>query len=154
MSDSNVLIVGAGISGLATAWWLAEQGIAVEVWESAATVGGKIESIQEQGYLSESAAGLLVNFRTDIDRLIEGCNLTNAKQQRPENLNRYVLHQGQLTTVPMSFSGIAKSPLWSHKGKLRLPSNLSPKIKWFWSYFLKASTEMRNQLSAIRRKKK
>ena len=24
MSDSEVLIIGAGISGLATAWWLAE----------------------------------------------------------------------------------------------------------------------------------
>ncbi len=120
MGESNVLIIGAGISGLTTAWWLAEQGIKVEVWESAARVGGKIESTQEQGYLSESAAGLLVNFRPDIDRLIKRCNLAATKQHRPESLNRYVLHEGKLIPVPMTVRGIAKSPLWSRRGKLRM----------------------------------
>jgi len=120
MTDSNVLIIGAGISGLATAWWLAEQGVSVEVWESASSVGGKIESIKEHGYLSESAAGLLVNFRPEINQLIERCHLTHTKQQRPENLNRYVLHKGKLISVPMTFKGIAKSSLWSRRGKLRL----------------------------------
>ncbi|MCU7945554.1 MAG: FAD-binding oxidoreductase, partial [Candidatus Thiodiazotropha sp. (ex Cardiolucina cf. quadrata)] len=34
MSETTVLIVGGGISGLSTAWWLAQQGISVEVWEA------------------------------------------------------------------------------------------------------------------------
>ncbi|MCP3670685.1 MAG: protoporphyrinogen oxidase [Gammaproteobacteria bacterium] len=120
MSNSDVIIIGAGISGLSTAWWLAQQGVKVEVWESEPTIGGKIKTTTENGYLSESAAGLLVNFRPEIDRLIKHCGLTSAKQQRPDNLKRYVLHQGQLCSVPMTFAGIARSPLWSHRGKLRM----------------------------------
>ncbi|MCP4128154.1 MAG: protoporphyrinogen oxidase [Gammaproteobacteria bacterium] len=120
MSDSDVIIIGAGISGLSTAWWLAQQGVKVEVWESQPTIGGKIKTTTENGYMSESAAGLLVNFRPEIDRVIKSSGVAWAKQQRPDNLKRYVLHQGQLCPVPMTFTGIARSPLWSHGGKLRM----------------------------------
>jgi len=120
MSDSKVIIIGAGISGLSTAWWLAERGVSVEVWESAPRVGGKIESTSERGYLTESAAGLLVNFRAEIDQLVKRCNLTKSKRQRPDDLKRYVLHNNRLCCVPMTISGMARSPLWSRRGKLRL----------------------------------
>lgn len=120
MSESDVLIIGAGISGLSTAWWLAEQGVRVEVWESASKIGGKIQSTQDQGYLTEQAAGLVVNFRKEIDHLIDRCELTPSKRARPDDLKRYVLHQNQLCEVPMTFSGIAHSPLWSRQGKLRM----------------------------------
>lgn len=120
MSDSDVIIIGAGISGLSTAWWLAQHDVSVEVWESGPTIGGKIKSTTENGYLSESAAGLLVNFRPEIDQLIKRCSLTAAKRQRPDNLKRYVLHEGRLCSVPMTFTGIARSPLWSRRGKLRM----------------------------------
>ena len=29
----KVLVMGGGISGLSTAWWLSQSGIPVEVWE-------------------------------------------------------------------------------------------------------------------------
>ena len=40
MSSPDVLIVGAGISGLSTAWWLAQQGISIEIWEADERPGG------------------------------------------------------------------------------------------------------------------
>ncbi len=120
MSDPKVIVIGAGISGLSTAWWLAEQGISVEVWESKARIGGKIESTSNSGYLTESAAGLLVNFRNEIDQLIKRCNLTQSKRQRPGDLKRYVLHDNRLCCVPMTIGGMARSHLLSRRGKLRL----------------------------------
>ncbi len=120
MSESEVLIIGGGISGLATAWWLAQQGIEVEVWETAERPGGKIRSSQEAGYLSERAAGMLVNFRPQVNQLIRLAGLASCKQSRNDLLNRYVVHQGQLSSVPMRIPAMAMSPLWSWRGKLRM----------------------------------
>ncbi len=38
----RVGVIGAGISGLSAAWWLAELGHEVSVYESSAEVGGLI----------------------------------------------------------------------------------------------------------------
>ena len=120
MTDTQVLIIGGGISGLSTAWWLAQKGVKAEVWESAPNPGGKIRTTEEAGYMTERAAGLLVNFRPEIDHLINQSGLTAAKQTRPDDLNRYVVHKGQLTAVPMQFASLASSPLWSWRAKMRL----------------------------------
>ena len=44
MDKVDVLIIGGGISGLASAWWLARSGLSVEVWEANKQPGGKIMS--------------------------------------------------------------------------------------------------------------
>lgn len=120
MSHTEVLIIGGGISGLSTAWWLAQQGIEVEVWEADAHPGGKIRTSHEDGYVTERAAGLLVNFRPEIDRLIQQTGLINNQKRRDEKLNRYIVHQGKLTQVPMLLPALLSSPLWSLPAKLRL----------------------------------
>ena len=120
MSHTEVLIIGGGISGLSTAWWLAQQGIEVEVWEADERPGGKIRTAREEGYVTERAAGLLVNFRPEIDSLIKQSGLTNSLRQRDDQLNRYIVHQGELTQVPMLLPALLKSPLWSLSAKFRL----------------------------------
>ena len=124
MSQTDVLIIGGGISGLSTAWWLAQQGIGVEVWEADERAGGKIRTSREAGYVTERAAGLLVNFRPEIDQLIQQAGLKNRQIKRDENLNRYIVHHGQLTQVPMLLPALLKSPLWSLNAKLRLMAEL------------------------------
>ena len=124
MKDTKVLIIGGGISGLSTAWWLVQQGIAVELWEADDQPGGKIRSTREQGYLSERAAGLLVNFRPEIDRMIHAAGLDSSRCSRNDDLKRYVLHRDRLAQVPMTFSGMALSPLWSRQAKLRMASEI------------------------------
>jgi oxygen-dependent protoporphyrinogen oxidase len=120
MSQTDVLIIGGGISGLSTAWWLAQQGIGVEVWEADERPGGKIRTSHEEGYVTERAAGLLVNFRPEIDSLIKESGLENSLRQRDDQLNRYIVHQGKLTQVPMLLPALLTSPLWSLPAKLRL----------------------------------
>jgi oxygen-dependent protoporphyrinogen oxidase len=120
MRETEVLIVGGGISGLATAWWLARQGVAVEVWEAGDLPGGKIRTTRDAGYLTEQAAGLLVNFRPEVDQLLHACGASEKRVERPGRLNRYLLHQSQLASVPMQLSAIAASPLWNWQAKLRM----------------------------------
>jgi len=118
--QSEVLVIGGGISGLSTAWGLAQQGIPVEVWEKAPRLGGKICTNRHSGYTTEQAASLLLNFRPEIDRCIETVGLTTSKQSQGKDLSRYMVHQGRLTEVPMQFSKLARSSLWSRQAKLRL----------------------------------
>jgi len=120
MSNAEVLIIGGGISGLSTAWWLAQQGIEVEVWEKASRPGGKINTERTDGYVTEQAASLLVNFHPEIDRMIREIGLADAKQSRGPNMKRYLVRNGSLTEVPMQFHHLARSALWSRKSKLRL----------------------------------
>jgi oxygen-dependent protoporphyrinogen oxidase len=117
---SEVIIIGGGISGLSTAWWLGQQGIEVELWEKASHPGGKICTNQEAGYTTEQAASLLVNFRPEVDRFIRNSGLAEFKQSRGKEMKRYVVHHGQLAEVPMEFRRLIRSPLWSRESKLRL----------------------------------
>lgn len=124
MNNPQVLIIGGGISGLSTAWWLVQRGIGVEVWEAGERPGGKIRTTREQGYMTERAAGLLVNHRPEIDRLILASGLENGKSVQTDSLNRYILQQGRLARVPMKAPALMASNLWSWRTKLRLMSEI------------------------------
>jgi oxygen-dependent protoporphyrinogen oxidase len=118
----DVLIIGGGISGLATAWWLAQGGLSVEVWEANKHPGGKILSTQQDGYLTERAAAMVMNFRPEVVELVREAGLETAKtiRQPAAEARRYLLHRGRLKSLPMRLGAMVASPLWSLRGKLRL----------------------------------
>ena len=47
----SVVIVGAGITGLATAWWLHKSGIDVCVLEDESIGGGTMKTVRDNGWL-------------------------------------------------------------------------------------------------------
>lgn len=122
MDKVDVLIIGGGISGLASAWWLARSGLSVEVWEAKKRPGGKIMSTQQDGYLTERAAAMVLNFRPEVVELVREAGLESAKTTRlpAAESRRYLLHHGHLKALPMRMGGMVASPLWSMRGKLRL----------------------------------
>lgn len=122
MNDTDVLIIGGGISGLSTAWWLAQAGVSVQLWEADNRIGGKIKSRQQDGYLTECSASLLMNFRPEVAQLVSEAGLDELKTQRSPQAEsrRYLLNHGELQALPMHLSGMLTSPLWSLRGKLRL----------------------------------
>jgi oxygen-dependent protoporphyrinogen oxidase len=92
----------------------------VALWEAAPHPGGKIGTCHRDGYSHERAAGLLVNFRPEVDHLIDAAGLASVRQARSPDSNRYVVKHGRLVGVPMRISAMAASPLWSRRTKLRL----------------------------------
>jgi len=123
---SDVLVVGGGISGLATAWWLKQAGLSVVLWERDSRTGGKIKSVTKDGYTTEQAASLLMNFRPDVEAFINKAGLESLKSSRSgySEQARYLMNNGQLQAAPMSVHGLLMSDIWSFSGKLRLLSEL------------------------------
>lgn len=122
MDKLDVLIVGGGITGLASAWWLARSGLSVEVWEADKRTGGKIMSTRQDGYLTERAASMVLNFRPEVVEMVREAGLESAKTGRlpAAEARRYLLHQNCLKALPMRMGAMMTSPLWSMRGKLRL----------------------------------
>jgi len=122
MSDPDVVVVGGGVSGLAAAWWVAQAGHAVEVWEQDARLGGKIATRQADGYLTERAASMMLNFRAEVSELLAATGLDAGKIAcpGPSQGQRYLARGGGLVPVPIRLGALVRSPLWSLRGKLRV----------------------------------
>ncbi len=99
MTNPEVLIIGGGVSGLATAWWLADAGVSVEIWEQEDRPGGKIGSRREAGYLLEQSASMVMNFRPEVSQFMEATGLVDSKSRGPTKPTRYLVRQGRLMVV-------------------------------------------------------
>lgn len=120
--DTDVLIVGGGISGLSVARGLSRRGVHTELWEADAQPGGKIRSRREEGYLTEQAAALLLNFHPDVERFVREAGLAPFKVgcDRAREGHRYLVQDGRLRPVPGGLGGLMISDLWSTRAKLRM----------------------------------
>ncbi|MCP4472593.1 MAG: NAD(P)-binding protein [Gammaproteobacteria bacterium] len=113
MSQLDVLVIGGGMSGLAVARLLAQRGLRAEVWEKEARPGGKIATDQRDGYLTERAAAMVLNFRPEVSRFMRDFDLADSRIMRDGVANRYLVDQGRLLPVPSKIGAMIFSPLWS-----------------------------------------
>jgi len=96
----QALVVGAGISGLTTAFALQKSGISTLLVETASRPGGAIQSVQRDGYLLEygpqsfSGNASIASICRDLD-LLDQRILADPKAPR------FVLIDGKLQNVPM-----------------------------------------------------
>ena len=58
MPEPRAIVVGAGISGLTAAWRLQQRGVETTVLEAEPHVGGKMHSIERDGYRINTGAGI------------------------------------------------------------------------------------------------
>ncbi len=118
---ADVIVVGGGISGLAAAWRLQQQGLHVVLLEAAARAGGTIGSTRENGCLIESGPGSTLDTTPLLARLLEELGIAGERVAPPPAArNRYILRGGRLHALPMSALAFLATPLFSATGKLRL----------------------------------
>ncbi len=123
MNKSNIKIIvfGAGISGLSTAFWLNKKGYSVTVLESKRRVGGAMETEKANDYLIDygSNSGLLTTPL--ISQLAEEVGLKEELIFADESAEkRYILKNSQLHALPTAPKAFLKTKLFSGKAKLRL----------------------------------
>ncbi|MFL5815785.1 MAG: protoporphyrinogen oxidase [Bdellovibrionia bacterium] len=99
--DRDAAIVGAGISGLLTAYVLDQKGYRVTLYEESNRAGGLISSTHTEYGLVESAAhSFLV---TDEVRAICQDLGVELSPVRPESRARYIYRRGKMRKFPLSF---------------------------------------------------
>ncbi|NCF64515.1 MAG: protoporphyrinogen oxidase [Chloroflexi bacterium] len=124
-SSTQVAIIGGGISGLATAYYLeqdaAEQQVplAVTVIEKAPVLGGKIATDRRDGFIIEGGPESFVTRKPWAWELCQELGLGD-RMVGTKNGKNYILHDGRPQIVPMSPVAFIRSPLLSTGGKLRL----------------------------------
>ncbi|HVK62006.1 MAG TPA: FAD-dependent oxidoreductase, partial [Bdellovibrionales bacterium] len=97
-----VLVVGAGFSGLVSAYYLNKAGFQVSVIEAKEHAGGLISSIQTSDGLIETAAnGLLAN--RDVELMLADIGVQAMETESHAN-RRYILREGRARRWPLSFS--------------------------------------------------
>jgi oxygen-dependent protoporphyrinogen oxidase len=117
----DVVVVGAGISGLAAAFRLARGGLRVAVLEAAERVGGAIETFSDGAWRFEMGPNTVVESDESVGRLIRDAGLEGEKiVASPAAKRRYLYKNSQLVPLPGGPGGLLRTPLFSAGAKLRL----------------------------------
>jgi len=117
----DVIIIGAGISGLTVAHKLARAGKDVLVLEEAPRAGGKIVTKREEGYLLESGPNSLrVENQETIDLIAEVGLTERIIDANSTSKKRFILRHGRWIPLPRGPGEAITTPLLSVAGKLRL----------------------------------
>lgn len=120
-NKKSVVIIGAGISGLATAYWLNKDGFDVKILESQSDAGGAMETIREKGFLIDFGPNSGLETTPLIRQLVDEVGLSNEMIYANESSNkRYILREGDLHALPTSPPAFIKTNLFSVKAKLRV----------------------------------
>jgi protoporphyrinogen/coproporphyrinogen III oxidase len=107
----QALVVGGGISGLATAYALQKSGIATLLFEASSRPGGVIRSTRRDGFLIECGPQSF-SGNAAITSICEDLGLLDQRILADPTAPRYVLIDGKLQNVPMG-PALLTSPLLS-----------------------------------------
>lgn len=121
LSSKKIVVLGAGISGLTTAYLLHKKGADVVVLEKKKEAGGSMESVRENGYLFDKGPNSALETTPLIAQLVEELNLSSQLLYASKAANkRYILRRNSLYPLPMSPLEFIKTKLFSSGAKLRL----------------------------------
>jgi len=116
---SQVVVIGAGISGLACALRLHELGADVRVIEAADRVGGIVSTVRQDGFLFESGPQSFL-LTPDLRALIRAAEMESEVVEANSQMPRYILRDGKLRLAPMSPPALLTTSLLSVASKMRV----------------------------------
>jgi oxygen-dependent protoporphyrinogen oxidase len=119
-AQKTVAVIGAGITGLTTAYKLEQAGFDVIIYEASGCAGGQIGTVNKDGYLVESGPHTLLG-RDALPDLVDELDLGGRLVEANKKANkRFLVRYGQLHAAPMGVIDFLKTPILSPLAKLRL----------------------------------
>ncbi len=123
--SAQVVIAGAGISGLCTAWYLKRAGVGVRVLEAKNRVGGNIQTIKEGNCLWELGPNSLQARDQTLLALVSELGLEpEVVLSSPCAHRRFIVRNAALRCLPSSPLKALGSKALSLRGKLRALAEL------------------------------
>ncbi len=115
----KIVIIGAGISGLACAYRLRQLGMPCVVLEATDRAGGVIATIRRDGFLFETGPQC-PRFPASVWRLLRELRLEGEFVAGDPNAKRYILRSGRLHRAPFSPTGMIATGLVGLRSKWRI----------------------------------
>lgn len=117
----KIAVIGAGISGLATAHFLKRSGADPIVFEKDNVPGGTIGTRIVDGYLVESGPNSTSETNFVIDELLSDLSISGEKVYAEESSKyRFIVRNGRLQALPSGPGSFISTKLWTTGAKLRL----------------------------------
>jgi oxygen-dependent protoporphyrinogen oxidase len=119
-TDCDVLVIGAGATGLTCGHALHRRGCDVRVVEAGDEPGGVIRSVRVGGYLLERGPNSTLNTSRRVEAWLADIGVLTAKCAAPAAAaRRYILRSGHIHPLPDGPIAFLKTPVWRARGKLR-----------------------------------
>lgn len=114
----DVVVVGAGLTGLCAAFEAQRAGLHVVVLEAATRCGGVIASEHREGCLVERGPHSAFEGHPEVAELVQALGLEDQRcWALPGAARRWIVHQGRLCALPSSLPGLVGTPLFSARAK-------------------------------------
>ena len=121
MANKRVAIIGAGITGLTTAFYLKKAGIPFSIFEKSAKIGGVMQTKNDGSFLYETGPNSGVISHAEMadlfDDLKEKCTLELADDA---SAKRLIWQKGNWHALPSGLLSAVTTPLFSFSDKLRV----------------------------------
>ncbi len=119
--DVDVTIVGAGLTGLTAAFYLARAGKKVMVLEKEDHIGGVIRTIHKDGFIFETGPNTGVYSTPDLVRLFDDLEgAATPEFANPKGKQRWIWKKGKWHALPSGLSSAVGTPLFAFSDKLRI----------------------------------
>lgn len=119
--EINIAVIGAGLSGLTTAFYLRKYGFKVHIFEKNEHAGGVIQTHRIDGFVMEAGPNTGSMSRVEAAELFEDlkddCKLETADESAKA---RWIWLDGKWRVIPSGLIGGIATPLFSFADKLRL----------------------------------
>lgn len=112
----SALVVGAGISGLACAYYLRKSGINAQIVEASARPGGLIRSERRDGFLLELGPQSF-SSTPQLTELCRDLGIASELVEAPPRAPRFLLLDGQLRPAPLGPVAFFASSLFGGRTK-------------------------------------
>lgn len=119
-SKKEVVIIGAGLTGLATGFYLGKEGKDYIILEKENRTGGVINTSAENGFIYENGPNTGVLSTTELALLFEDLKDCQLEIANPQAKKRYIMKSGQWTALPSGLVSAVNTPLFTLKDKFRI----------------------------------
>jgi oxygen-dependent protoporphyrinogen oxidase len=119
--EKDVVIIGGGISGLTTAYYLKKAGLDIAIIEKNEHAGGSIITEKSDDFILDLGPNSMMDTTPLIGELTEELGIAEKREYtKPAANKRYIVRNGQLKPMPTSPPAFIKSDFFSLKTKLGL----------------------------------